>query len=225
MFEECDDANMLSGDGCGTQCAALCFTEPAKVVINKGSKNWIQAHPSANYKLHNCCCCSSLLVLSTCTRGVAPLAVLKLASFAKMGRRWFGTIAIQNAARTAKRWITPWSLLKTSNCSPKIWWFDHWCISFYFNVCMTKLPSSKVPAGGDGVRVPSEGCDDGNTFSGDGCSSTCNIETGDPMALRGRGNALGCNFFGQNEARWTVWLYFARLESCHKFQHNTKEAC
>ena len=32
--------------------------------------------------------------------------------------------------------------------------------------------------GGDGVKVPSEGCDDGNTVSGDGCSSSCSIEIG-----------------------------------------------
>jgi fibro-slime domain-containing protein len=31
---------------------------------------------------------------------------------------------------------------------------------------------------GDGKRVDSEGCDDGNTMSGDGCSSTCHEESG-----------------------------------------------
>jgi cysteine-rich repeat protein len=31
---------------------------------------------------------------------------------------------------------------------------------------------------GDGVRAPNEACDDGNTKNGDGCSSTCTIETG-----------------------------------------------
>lgn len=32
---------------------------------------------------------------------------------------------------------------------------------------------------GDGKWVPlTEGCDDGNNNSGDGCSSTCHIETG-----------------------------------------------
>ncbi|CAK9082964.1 unnamed protein product [Durusdinium trenchii] len=34
------------------------------------------------------------------------------------------------------------------------------------------------PKCGDGVRVPSEGCDDGNTKDGDGCSSSCIVETG-----------------------------------------------
>ena len=32
------------------------------------------------------------------------------------------------------------------------------------------------PICGDGIKVGSEGCDDGNTKSGDGCSSTCQIE-------------------------------------------------
>ena len=31
---------------------------------------------------------------------------------------------------------------------------------------------------GDGLKFPQEQCDDGNTFSGDGCSSTCTVETG-----------------------------------------------
>jgi fibro-slime domain-containing protein len=31
---------------------------------------------------------------------------------------------------------------------------------------------------GDGLKFPQEQCDDGNTISGDGCSSTCTIETG-----------------------------------------------
>ena len=31
---------------------------------------------------------------------------------------------------------------------------------------------------GDGIIAPSEACDDGNAASGDGCSSTCRIETG-----------------------------------------------
>ena len=29
---------------------------------------------------------------------------------------------------------------------------------------------------GDGIKTPDEGCDDGNTVSGDGCSSTCTVE-------------------------------------------------
>lgn len=35
-----------------------------------------------------------------------------------------------------------------------------------------------VSACGNGQRVPVEQCDDGNTVDGDGCSSTCRIETG-----------------------------------------------
>ena len=31
---------------------------------------------------------------------------------------------------------------------------------------------------GDGIQAGTEVCDDGNTISGDGCDSTCNVEAG-----------------------------------------------
>ena len=39
-------------------------------------------------------------------------------------------------------------------------------------------PTAWVPKCGDGLRAGSEPCDDGNTSSGDGCSSSCSVETG-----------------------------------------------
>ena len=57
---------------------------------------------------------------------------------------------------------------------------------------------------GDGLRETSgskqEACDDGNTVDGDGCSSTCSIESGfqcEPMSgsKRGRSNAMGVEGF------------------------------
>ena len=39
--------------------------------------------------------------------------------------------------------------------------------------------SGEVPATcGDGTKIAGEACDDGNIFSGDGCSGTCTVETG-----------------------------------------------
>jgi cysteine-rich repeat protein len=38
---------------------------------------------------------------------------------------------------------------------------------------------------GDGIVDPGEGCDDGNTVSGDGCSATCTVETPHPMCGNG----------------------------------------
>lgn len=35
-----------------------------------------------------------------------------------------------------------------------------------------------VPSCGDGVKASTEGCDDGNTVNGDGCSSVCTVEQG-----------------------------------------------
>jgi cysteine-rich repeat protein len=44
---------------------------------------------------------------------------------------------------------------------------------------------SQHHACGDNVVDPGEGCDDGNTVSGDGCSATCTVET--PHAVCGNG--------------------------------------
>jgi cysteine-rich repeat protein len=38
---------------------------------------------------------------------------------------------------------------------------------------------------GDGAKEATEGCDDGNTVSGDGCSETCAIETANPVCGNG----------------------------------------
>eukprot|EP01022_Parablepharisma_sp_SALTPOND_P013163 TRINITY_DN173_c2_g1_i5.p1 TRINITY_DN173_c2_g1~~TRINITY_DN173_c2_g1_i5.p1 ORF type:complete len:100 (-),score=2.11 TRINITY_DN173_c2_g1_i5:27-326(-) len=37
---------------------------------------------------------------------------------------------------------------------------------------------TKTSVCGNGVREGSEQCDDGNTNSGDGCDSSCNVESG-----------------------------------------------
>lgn len=58
--------------------------------------------------------------------------------------------------------------------------------------------SLTAPACGDGVLNPDEDCDDGNTVSGDGCTSTCLVETtslfdecpGEPAVLVGNPASL-----------------------------------
>ncbi len=47
------------------------------------------------------------------------------------------------------------------------------------------LAASLPPRCGDGIVDPGEGCDDGNTVSGDGCSSTCQVETPQPVCGNG----------------------------------------
>lgn len=42
--------------------------------------------------------------------------------------------------------------------------------------CVGSMPAICSGVCGDGA-IGGEGCDDGNTNSGDGCDSTCNVET------------------------------------------------
>ena len=55
--------------------------------------------------------------------------------------------------------------------------FGGWTID---DVCVVAVPPAPPGSGacGNGVIDPGETCDDGNTVSGDGCSSTCQIEGG-----------------------------------------------
>lgn len=73
---------------------------------------------------------------------------------------------------------------------------------------------------GDGVVDPGEQCDDGNTVSGDGCSSTCTIETAQPVCgngvvetgeqcddgntTNGDGCSSTCKTEGKTTANWTI---------------------
>lgn len=51
------------------------------------------------------------------------------------------------------------------------WFVDE--VEFYS--CEAELPPSNC---GDGLKMGNEECDDGNDFIGDGCSNTCDVETG-----------------------------------------------
>ena len=105
MFEECDDANTDSGDGCrGRETAntARRLIRYIQICRGKPEKTWRILFSSDFWSCigtlviccrTNYCCCSPIFI-----PGAAPLAQWKLAMFAKMGRRWSGTTAIPNVA-------------------------------------------------------------------------------------------------------------------------------
>jgi cysteine-rich repeat protein len=62
----------------------------------------------------------------------------------------------------------------TPSCSCKTGYND--CDSNILNGCETLGPCVTVPVCGNSIRESGETCDDGNTVSRDGCSSTCQTE-------------------------------------------------
>ncbi len=56
-----------------------------------------------------------------------------------------------------------------------------------FKVLAPPPPPPPSPCCGNGILETGEECDDGNTVSGDGCSSTCQIETPPPPPVCGNG--------------------------------------
>ena len=72
-----------------------------------------------------------------------------------------------------KVWVTP-ALRYQGHFLPRYSKTDN------FKVCEKSTPPPPPPPTcvcGNGILEPGEECDDGNTVSGDGCSSTCQIET------------------------------------------------
>jgi len=78
---------------------------------------------------------------------------------------------------------------------------------------------------GDGVIAATEGCDDGNKQSGDGCSDDCAVETGDPVCGNGvREVGEGCD--DHNNAAGDGCSATCALESaCGNGQLEAGETC
>jgi cysteine-rich repeat protein len=58
---------------------------------------------------------------------------------------------------------------------------DRKCLKSCFQLTIADFSDAilgDLPVCGDGILQPGEFCDDGNTVSGDCCSSTCNVEAG-----------------------------------------------
>lgn len=108
--------------------------------------------------------CTSNVNGNTCTR--CPFATGKCISDCNYGEYVNGTTTGCTPCYASCR--TCWGAYY-ANCyscikTPGTWTFD------YINKCSSKC--------GDGIRDDEEKCEDGNTANGDGCSSTCLVESG-----------------------------------------------
>jgi fibro-slime domain-containing protein len=215
LGEECDDGNMVSGDGCSSTCTLepgwVCAT-PGKACVNTivcgdGKIEGTEQCDDGNTKSGDGCS-------STCTleSGYA-CPVPNSPCMPKCGDGILiapeqcddgvhnGTAT--SGCSTTCQWISGWACTGspgnytchktvcgdgvkegTEGCDPGtgpggIHDTGNGCSPF-----CTLEPNCKNPGGactstcGDGILTAGEQCDDGNTVSGDGCSSTCTVEAG-----------------------------------------------
>ena len=133
--ELCDDGNTTSGDGCSSTCAIesgfKCLTGPAAGPCSSGG-------PGS--------------VIPICGNGIVQAGEFCDDGNVASGDGCSSTCAVENGYKCTT--------------GPAV------------GPCTSGGPGSVVPVCGNGMVQAGEVCDDGNTVSGDGCSSTCMIESG-----------------------------------------------
>jgi fibro-slime domain-containing protein len=157
--ETCDDGNTTPGDGCNSVCKLEAgYTCPAVGLACRticGDKNKLGFEQCDDGNLTNGDGCNSRCQLEP------------------------GSVC--DAAGVCKKTV----------CGDKVKEGTEQCddtavgaVDLPFDGCYKCLKEPDCSTGpcqstcGDGQRFSDEACDDGNTFDGDGCSSTCQIETG-----------------------------------------------
>ncbi len=160
--EECDDGNVLPGDG----CTGLCKTEPnsncppaggacsSTVVCGDGVRSPGEACDDGNTKPNDGCAADCKITDPGwfCTGTVCT----KLADCGD-GRLQPGEACDDH------------NLMDGDGCSSQ-------CVVEKGYRCDPRAGCAKVPTCGDGLVQGLEQCDDGNSRAGDGCSSSCRVE-------------------------------------------------
>ena len=153
--EACDDGNTASSDGCSSTC-----TIEANYIWTGGTTTTKDTWST----------CSSGLYPDSTKSSCVPLWGDSLRAGSE---KWD-----DGNTRSSDGWTASWTIETNAICtggSPTtidVWTF--WTGGFTPDATKT----SWITVWGDGLRAGSEGCDDGNTTNGDGCSSSCAIEAG-----------------------------------------------
>jgi fibro-slime domain-containing protein len=160
--ETCDDANTMSGDGCSASCVLESgYTCPEKgkacrTICGDGLLKGTEQCDDGNKT--NGDCCNSLCQLEP------------------------GYVLLPNGASgTCKKTVCHDGVKEGTEPCDDTATGD---VDMPFDGCYNCIKEPDCSAGpcksacGDGQRFADEACDDGNTYNGDGCSSTCKVETG-----------------------------------------------
>ncbi|KAM3130577.1 hypothetical protein pb186bvf_017274 [Paramecium bursaria] len=150
--EECDDANLISYDGC-TNCKIdnnyQCYNQVNKVSICYQCQN----------QCNNCKLYDGRIVCQNCNDGY----FLSNNNCIEMQQKLQKLLIIQLMYRV------PFDeYLECPVCSHGSYLYDQFIQHLQINQCVTKC--------GDGIKSLDEQCDDGNLNSADGCDYQCSIE-------------------------------------------------
>ncbi len=167
--EQCDDGNLIDGDG----CSSTCLYEAGFSCIQTNGKTECKPIPCGNAILNeNEACddgnrisgdgCSAACLIESgflCEQNEDGLSVCK----STIGNGILDTDAGEDC--------DDGNTLDGDGCSSKGGIEPGW-------ICITPGKPCMARACGDGIKALGEECDDGNTLDGDGCSYRCKIEKG-----------------------------------------------
>ena len=165
--EGCDDGNTESGDGCGAGCeiedgfictGLACSSSTCTAKCGDGLQTSQETCDDGNTESNDGCSSACEVECGySCTAGVCQSTC-------------------GDGARAGDEACDDGNTVNGDGCSAQCAVEGAesgiWC-----NVTQCQTICLPIVCG-DGMRMPSEACDDGNTISGDGCSASCAIECG-----------------------------------------------
>jgi len=170
--EECDDGNLVGGDG----CSALC--QPEKVFCKKPiicpppivGCNYI----NPKYDKNNCIISCGKISCPRCGNGIVEPSEECDDGNTKSGDRCSALCQPE-----------PIKCRKPIICLPPVAGCNYINTKYDSNGCLTDCGKISCPKCGNGILELGELCDDGNNVNGDGCSDICRFEIKKPVCGNG----------------------------------------
>jgi len=172
--EECDDGNNNNGDGCSSNCTIepnhTCSGAPSvchtTVGCGNGTLDAGEACDDGNNNNGDGCSSTCQIETGYTCNGSPSVCTKPPAAVCGNGKLETGEACDDG------------NVINGDGCSSTYQVENNFTCSGTPSHCVAKPPPPPPPVCGNGKVESGEACDDGNTTNGDGCSSTCGIETG-----------------------------------------------
>ncbi|MDH5720339.1 MAG: DUF4215 domain-containing protein [Spirochaetia bacterium] len=195
--EGCDDGNIFSNDGCSNICQPDTDMKPPTIDLATLTFSGTPTGPMGGYQV------GDQVTISADVYDYSGLSIVDFyidddnitnnhgscSAINIGGNTWECTITLSNLTYTGTESIRPYAqdtwgntqyYYMNSGMSPTD--YIDWSTGLSVPYPIVFVPFDEPPCGNT-VLEPAFGetCDDGNTFNGDGCSASCQIETVDPF--------------------------------------------
>ncbi|MBU0766295.1 DUF4215 domain-containing protein, partial [Patescibacteria group bacterium] len=170
--EECDDGNIISGDG----CSSLCFLEPtiiaSSVFCGDGKIDMNEECDDGNQRDLDGCSAMCFLEFGFCGDGILQRALGEQCEpvLHKSSLPYGCTVD----CRYDSEFCGDGKIDPGEQCDE-----GQKNSNQFGSLCRTNCSSARC---GDSILDPYEGCDDGNLLAGDGCNNACQEEVGSAFA-------------------------------------------